>query len=97
MIIKGSDIAIVNGRRPYELDGRQIVTKHFVTRVTTSDTPFRPHQHEQPELWFVIDGTAVVLLGGVDHPVESGDLIVIDPWVDHGLRTGSRATWICLG
>jgi len=55
------------------------------------------HKHAVPELWFIIDGEALVTLDGVEHPVESGDLIVIDPWVEHGLRTESRATWICLG
>ena len=97
MIIKASEIEIVNGRRPYELEGRQIVTKHFVTRVTTPDNPFKPHKHEQPELWFVIDGTVTVSLDGVDHTAGAGDLIVIDPWEEHGLRTESRTTWICLG
>ncbi len=97
MIIKGNEIEIVNGRRPYELGGRQIVTRHFVTRVTTPDNPFRPHKHEQLELWFVIDGTATVSLDGVDRVVGSDDLIVIDPWVEHGLCTESQATWLCLG
>lgn len=97
MIIKASEIDMVNGRRPYDLGGRQIVTKHFVVRVTTPDNPFKPHQHAAPELWFVIDGVATVSLDGIDHTVGSGDLVVIDPEVEHGLRTGSQATWICLG
>ncbi|MBN1136510.1 MAG: cupin domain-containing protein [Anaerolineae bacterium] len=97
MIIKANDIALVNGRRPYDLGGRQIVTNHFVVRVTTPDNPFKPHQHAAPELWFVIDGTATVSLDGVDTAVGPGDLAVIDPQVAHGLRTDSQATWICLG
>ena len=97
MIIKSNTIPLQNGRRPYELGGREILVHHFVTRETTPENPFEPHKHAVPELWFIIDGEALVTLDGVEHPVEGGDLIVIDPWVEHGLRTESRATWICLG
>jgi len=97
MIIKGNDIPRKGGRRPYPLDGREIVMRHFVTRVTTPENPFAPHKHAQSELWYVIEGEAVVTIDGVDHPVESGDLIVLDPWVEHGLHTDSEVTWICLG
>ena len=97
MIIKGSGIPRKNGRRPYALDGREIITQHFVTRVTTPENPFAPHKHAKPELWYIIDGEAVVVIDGVDNCVEEGDLIVLDPWVEHGLRTGSEVTWICLG
>ena len=97
MILKSQDIPVVNGRKPYPLDGREVLTKHFVIRETTVDNPFGPHAHEQPELWFVISGEAIVKLGREESTVESGDLVVIDPWVEHGLRTISQATWICLG
>ncbi|MBN1934285.1 MAG: cupin domain-containing protein [Anaerolineae bacterium] len=97
MILRASEIEVKNGRRPYELGRREIVVKHFVTRVTTPDNPFNPHKHERSELWFLTAGEAIVSLDGVDHSVESGDLIVIDPWIEHGLRTNTEATWICLG
>lgn len=42
-------------------------------------------------------GQALVSLDGEEQAVEGGDLIVIHPQVDHGLRTESQATWICLG
>jgi mannose-6-phosphate isomerase-like protein (cupin superfamily) len=97
MVIRGKEIPATNGRRPYPLDGREIPVRHFVIRVTTPDNPFKPHQHEQPELWYIVDGEALVALDGQEHAVEGMDLVVIDPWVEHGLRTGSQATWICLG
>lgn len=97
MIIKGNQIDAQNGRRPYELGGRQILLRHFVVRITNMSNPFKPHRHDQPELWYIIDGTATVSLDGVDHPVEGGDLIVIDRQVEHGLRTDGQVTWICLG
>jgi mannose-6-phosphate isomerase-like protein (cupin superfamily) len=97
MIIKRSAIPTKNGRTPYELEGREIMVRHFVTRVTTPDNPFKPHEHENAELWFIIEGSALVELDGMEYEVEGGGLIVIDPWVPHGLRTESQVTWICIG
>lgn len=97
MIIRGSEIETKDGRKPYPLAGQEIVTKHFVIRETTPDTPFRPHRHEQPELWFILEGEAIVSLDGRDHTVYKGDLIVLAPHVEHGLRVERDATWICLG
>lgn len=97
MILRAADIEAVAGRRPYDLGGREISVGHFVTRVTTPDTPFGPHRHEQRELWFILEGTAVVSLDGVENTVSPHDLVVIDPEVEHGLRSDSRVTWICLG
>ena len=97
MVLRAADIEATEGRRPYDLAGREIAMAHFVTRVTTPATPFGPHKHEPRELWFILDGEAVVSLDGIDHTVTPQDLVVIDPWVEHGLRTHSRVSWICLG
>jgi quercetin dioxygenase-like cupin family protein len=97
MIVRGSEITAKNGRKPYELDGLVVQVKHFVVRVTTPDNPFKPHKHDQPELWYIQEGEAVVSLDGTDHPVAGGDLVVIKPWAEHGLRAERQATWICLG
>lgn len=97
MIIKGNQIEIQNGRRPYPLDGLEVQVRHWVVRFTGPDNPFRPHKHEQPELWYVTAGQAIVSLDGVDQTVEAGDMVLIHPWIEHGLRTDSQVTWICLG
>lgn len=97
MLIKGSEILEQNGRRAYPLGENQIFVQHFVIRVTNPDNPFGPHQHQQPELWYVIDGQALVSLDGREQLVEASDLIIIEPWIEHGLRTESQVTWICLG
>ncbi len=95
-IIKGGSLEMKKGRRGYDLAGREINTKHFAVRVTTPDNPFRPHKHEQSELWFIIKGKAKVLLDGIEYEVEENDLIILDPWIEHGLNTNSQVTWICL-
>lgn len=97
MILRASEIEAPEGRRPYDLEGRDIRLGHFVTRVTTPHTPFGPHAHAERELWFILEGQAIVSLEGVEHTLGPRDMAVIDPWVKHGLRTDSEATWICLG
>jgi mannose-6-phosphate isomerase-like protein (cupin superfamily) len=97
VIIKGSSIEMIKGRKGYDLAGRKINTEHFAVRVTTPDNPFKPHKHEQSELWFIVKGNAKVKLDGIEYEVEENDLIILDPWVEHGLSTTSQVTWICLG
>ena len=99
MITKGKSLPVQReaGRKPYPLASQEVVIKHFVVRVTTPDNPFIPHKHDQRELWFILEGDATVSLNGEEHPVEAGDLIELAPWVEHGLRTESQVTWICLG
>lgn len=96
-IIKGGSIKMKNGRRGYDLEGREISIKHFAFRVTTPGNPFPPHKHEKSELWFIINGKAKVLLDGIEYEVEENDLIIIDPWVEHGLNTNTQVNWICIG
>lgn len=96
-IIKGGSIEMIKGRRPYDLGGREFTTKHFVVRETKPDNPFGPHKHNQSELWFILEGKGKVFLDGIEYEVEENDLIILDPWVEHGLSTTGQVTWICLG
>ena len=91
MLIKRSDIRESNGRRPYPLPESHKVLNHFVVRVTRPENPFEPHV-----LWYVQDGEGMVSLGGREETVKAGDLVVIPPGVEHGLRTESRVTWLCM-
>lgn len=97
MIIKGQPNAGEPGRTLYELEGFQTRVTHFVVRETGPHRPFGPHKHEQTEMWYIVTGSAIYLEDGHERPVKAGDLITIDPWVEHGLRADHRATWICLG
>lgn len=96
-IIKGSSIEQIRGRQGYELGGRVINTKHFALRETTPERPFKPHKHVQSELWFIIEGEGKVSLDGVEYDVEENDLIIMDPWMEHGMKTKGKVKWICLG
>lgn len=97
MIVKGIQNADEKGRTLYPLEDFQVTVEHFVIRETTPDNPFSPHKHEQKELWYIVEGSALFIRDGREEPVKGGDLIVIEPWVEHGLKTDSKVTWICLG
>lgn len=96
MILRARDLTEVEGRRAYPLPEGHDVLAHFVTRVTLPGNPFQPHSHEGRELWFIQEGEAAVILDGEEHLVAGGDLIVIQPGVEHGLQSESRVKWICL-
>ena len=97
MVIRGQTIEAQNGRKPYPLGDVEVVARHFVVRETTPQNPFKPHKHDKSELWYVIEGEAIVTLDGQEQRVKAGDLVVLEPWVEHGLRTEDIARWICLG
>jgi len=97
MIVKGQPNAGEPGRTLYELGGFRATVTHFVVRETSPANPFGPHAHAQTELWYMVEGEALFLSGGSETPVAAGDLITIEPHLEHGLRTDSRAVWICLG
>ena len=102
MIIRGSELTEEKGRKPYPLApgataGWDKPDWHFVIRRTTPDNPFAPHKHDGVELWFILDGEAQVALDGREYSVTAGDLIQLEPWCEHGLRTETEARWICMG
>lgn len=97
MIIRDSEIPEVGGRKGYPIAGQQSILHHLAVRITTLDKPFKPHRHEAEEIWYIIEGTALVELDGQEHAVAAGDLIILKPWVEHGLRSETQVKWICLG
>lgn len=97
MIVRCRDIPEQNGRRGYAIGSEQTLLHHLAVRVTTPANPFKPHRHEAEEVWYIVEGEALVELDGQEHPVETGDVVILKPWVEHGLRSESRVKWVCLG
>jgi mannose-6-phosphate isomerase-like protein (cupin superfamily) len=97
MIIRGSEIPAPNGRQPYPIVDKQAILHHFSIHTTTPANPFGPHKHEAPEIWYIIEGDATVSVDGQEDAVSAGDLVTLDPWSMHGLRSENRARWICIG
>ena len=97
MILKAKKLEEKEGRRPYPVESIQKTIGHFVTRRTTKDNPFGPHKHDGEEFWYILKGRAKVLLDGEESAVEEGDLIVIQPWKEHGLTSEAEVYWLCFG
>lgn len=97
MIIRNSEIPAVSGRKGYPIAGQQNLLHHLAVRITTPDNPFKPHRHEAEEIWYIVEGTALVELDGQEHAVAAGDVIILKPWVEHGLRSETQVKWACLG
>ena len=97
MILQGQPNAGQAGRTFYPLDAFAVTVTHFVVRQTTPDNPFTPHAHAQPEMWYIMAGEGVLCADGHETPVTAGDLIAIEPWREHGLRTETQVGWICMG
>jgi mannose-6-phosphate isomerase-like protein (cupin superfamily) len=97
MIIRGDELTQDKGLKLYPLTSKEVAGNHFGVWVTTPDNPFKPHKHEQREIWFIVEGTATITLDGEEHTVGAGDLVELPPWVEHGLRTDDAVTWICMG
>ncbi len=97
MVIKGMADARQEGRVVYPLEGREILVRHFVVRSTTPANPFDPHRHEQPEMWFIVAGSGILVEDGGERAVTAGDLIAIASGALHGLRTEGEVRWICMG
>ena len=97
MLVKGSSLKEADRRKPYPLEGYGFPLTHFVVRNTFPDNPFKPHKHEAPEVWYVLDGDGLYFENGSEIPVESGDMMIIEPWDEHGLRTETQIKWMCLG
>lgn len=45
-----------------------------------------PHVHAEEELLWIARGEGVWSLAGEDFPAKAGDLLYVEPWVEHGLR-----------
>jgi mannose-6-phosphate isomerase-like protein (cupin superfamily) len=97
MIIEGSKLEEKNGRKPYPIADSQRILHHLSVYDTRPANPFVPHKHEREEIWYIIEGEAIVTIDGQDSIVKGGDVILLAAWVEHGLRSESRARWVCLG
>jgi len=97
MIIRAADLTAHNGRTDYGISRYQDEVRHLVTWHTTPERPFGPHKHDRPEFWFILEGEAIVMLDGDESRLAPGDMVVIAPWVDHGLRSEGSTRWVCFG
>lgn len=97
MIIRAQALDEANGRKPYPIADQQTILHHLSVYDTRAENPFKPHKHEREEIWYIIEGAAIVSLDGQEQTVGPGDVVLLKPWIEHGLRSESRARWVCIG
>jgi quercetin dioxygenase-like cupin family protein len=51
----------------------------------------RPHRHEQPEIYFILEGTGIVRIDGHETVVKAGTAVFIPGNAEHGIRNDSDA------
>jgi quercetin dioxygenase-like cupin family protein len=49
------------------------------------------HRHDPAEVYHVLEGTGVVTVGDLEHPVSTGASVLIPPGVPHGIRNTGRS------
>ena len=50
------------------------------------DDQLKVHRHALPELYYILTGSGVVTIDGVQHPVSADTAVFIPGNVAHGLR-----------
>ena len=58
------------------------------------------HKHDVNEVFIFIQGRGVIPIDGVEYPVETGDVVVVEPGEDHHTRSSQDdplvAAWYLL-
>lgn len=50
-----------------------------------------PHRHREPEIYFVVSGSGIVTIDGVDAPVAADATVFIPGDAEHGIRNAGVA------
>lgn len=73
------------------LPGARVVSGGvYVFKPGETAHPEDRHAHEVDEVFVFIQGTGVIPIDGVDYPVETGDVIVVEAGEDHHTRSSER-------
>ena len=47
------------------------------------------HAHEVDEVFIFVQGTGVIPVDGIDHPVKAGDVVIVAAGEDHHTRSST--------
>jgi mannose-6-phosphate isomerase-like protein (cupin superfamily) len=80
---------MVSGQPLPGWDGRFVhsATMTFAHYDIAADaTPLHEHQHEQEEVWHIVDGEVAVTIGGEEQVLGPGCVAVVPPETPHSVR-----------
>jgi len=87
--LKLNELAFTPSRLLPELLGERRITGGGIYVFKSGETahPEPVHKHEVGEVFIFIQGTGVIPIDGVEHPVETGDVVIVEPGEDHHTRS----------
>jgi len=54
--------------------------------IAADAAPLHEHQHEQEEVWHVVDGEIALTIDGDEQVLTAGCVAVVPPWTPHSVR-----------
>ena len=83
------DLAYTSTRLlPQELGDRNITGGGvYVFKPGETAHPEPCHTHDVEEVFLVIQGQGVIPIDGADHPIQTGDVIIVQAGEDHHTRS----------
>jgi mannose-6-phosphate isomerase-like protein (cupin superfamily) len=55
-------------------------------RIAEGATPLHEHQHEQEEVWNIVEGEVMISIDGVEHALGPGGVAIVPPNALHSVR-----------
>jgi mannose-6-phosphate isomerase-like protein (cupin superfamily) len=75
-----------------DLLGDSIVTGGglYIFKPGETAHPEAVHVHEVNEVFIFVQGKGVIPINGVDHPVQAGDIVIVEAGEDHHTRSSEN-------
>ncbi|NTI17606.1 cupin domain-containing protein [Agrobacterium rhizogenes] len=61
-----------------------------VAEIAPGSGALQPHRHEQPEIYFILEGTGILTVDGRETAVTAGTAVFIPGNAEHGIRNDSN-------
>jgi len=87
--LKLNELGFTSSRLLPELFGERRITGGGIYVFKPGETAHREpvHKHDVSEVFIFIQGTGVIPVDGVEYPVETGDVVIVEPGEDHHTRS----------
>lgn len=76
---------------PNHLPGSRIASGGvYVFEPGETAHPEAEHAHDVAEVFLFVQGRGVLPIDGVDHPIETGDVVIVEAGEDHHTRSSTE-------